>query len=315
VARPIFVSAFLALPVLFSAACSGGHRDGSASSEGASPGTPAAEGTPGAAPSGRGATLTIKGSDTMVILAQRWAEAYMRGHAGATIQVSGGGSGTGIAALLNGTTDIADASRAMKDGERAHVRERGHGDAVETKVALDAIGVYVNENNSIAHLDFEQLRRIFKGEVTNWSQIGGADRPIVLYSRENNSGTYAFFKEHVLENADFATTAQTLPGTAAVINAVARDPGGIGYGGIAYGSGVRHVPIVGANGGDPIEPSLENAVSGRYPLSRFLFMYTAGPPTGLGRQFIDWVVSPEGQALVENVGYYPLPRAGATAQR
>jgi phosphate transport system substrate-binding protein len=133
----------------------------------------------------------------------------------------------------------------------------------------------------------------------------------VLYSRENNSGTYAYFKEHVLGGADFAAEAQTLPGTAAVINAVAHDPNGIGYGGIGYAEGVRVLPV--AADGEPVAPTLENAVSGRYPISRYLFMYTAGEPTGTVADLLAWVVTPEGQALVADAGYYPLPAAGAPA--
>jgi len=301
----IAISLGVALASLALFACGGGHRD-------------PAPGAPGAGGSGstqaRGGTLTVKGSDTMVILGQRWAERYMQLHPGTTVQVSGGGSGTGIAALLNGTTDVANASRPLKASERTQLAARGHGAAVETRVALDALAVYVHESNTLARIDLEQLRRVFKGEVTNWSQLGGPDRPIILYSRENNSGTYAYFKEHVLDNADFATNAQTLPGTAAVINAVSHDPNGIGYGGIAYGSGVKHLRL-GASGADAIEPTMENAVSGRYPLARFLFMVTAGPPAGLAHDYIEWIRSPAGQELVESVGYYPLPHEGARAQR
>lgn len=274
-------------------ACSGGHRGGA-----------------GGAGAGGSSTLTIAGSDTMVILAQRFAEAYMRAHPGTTIQVSGGGSGTGIAALVNGTTTIADASRAMKDDEKARLRTQRHADAHETRVALDAVAVYVHSSNSLPQLTIAQLASIYRGQVTNWKDVGGADRPIVLYSRENNSGTYVYFKEHVLEDADFATHAQTLPGTAAVINAVSRDPGGIGYGGIAFATGVRAVALVGSDGA-PVAPTLATATSGAYPLSRFLFMYTAGTPAGTAKEFLDWVTSPEGQALVEPVGYYPVPRGGS----
>jgi phosphate transport system substrate-binding protein len=284
-------------------ACSGGHRGGASADPAA---TPAGE-APAAAHSG---PLTVSGSDTMVILAQRFAEAYMRAHPGSTIQVSGGGSGTGIAALVNGTTTIADASRGMKDDEKARVLAQRHAPAHETRVALDALAVYVHTSNQVPPLTLEQLAGIYRGQITNWKDVGGADLPIVLYSRENNSGTYVYFKEHVLRDADFATTAQTLPGTAAVINAVSRDPGGIGYGGIAYARGIRAVPLVGT-AGTPVAPTMETATSGAYPLSRFLFMYTAGEPEGAAKDFLDWVVSPAGQALVEPVGFYPVPPGGA----
>lgn len=282
------------------AACSGGHRG-----EEAAP-TPSTTGTDPATPTAPTGMLTLKGSDTMVILAQRFAEGYMRSHSGATIQVSGGGSGVGIAALLNGTTDIADSSRPMKDDEKTNLRNTRHVEATETRVALDALAIYVNNSNPVQQLTIEQLAGIYTAHITNWREVGGPDMPIVLYSRENNSGTYAFFKEHVLHTADFAATAQTLPGTAAVINAVSRDRGGIGYGGIAYGEGIRHVKLAGADG-QAIEPSLENATSGRYPLSRYLLMYTAGAPSALAADFLRWAGGVDGQRLVEVVGYYPLP--------
>ncbi len=266
--------------------CSGGHG-GTGSGEG-------------------GATLTIKGSDTMVILAQRFAEQYMRTHSGATIQVSGGGSGTGIAALLNGTTDIATASRPIKDSERAQLQERQGESVHETSVAIDAIAVYVHRENRVRSLTVGQLAAIFRGEIDNWSELGGPNRTIVLYSRENNSGTYQYFKEHVLEDRDFAMRAQTLPGTAAVINAVTLDRYGIGYGGIGYGGNVRIIPIAGEDG-RPIPPTMQNTTAGRYPLSRFLYMYTAGEPTGLAADFIAWTLTEEGQELAEAVGFFPMP--------
>ena len=278
------------------AACSGGHRDR---------GGTEAEGSSGAA--GAGSRLSVKGSDTMVVLAQRWAERYMQGHPGRTIEVSGGGSGTGIAALLNGTTDVANASRPL------NAREHGQmPDARETRVALDALAVYVHSGSSLRSITVAQLADIYAGRTTNWSAVGGPDAPIVLYSRENNSGTYAYFKEHVLGGGDFAANAQTLPGTAAVINAVSRDPNGIGYGGIGYASGVRTLSIAGADGA-PIEPSMENATSGRYPLARFLFMVTRGEPQGAARDFIDWARSAEGQALVTEAGFFPLPADAAAS--
>lgn len=296
--------AYLSLSALLATAgliaCSGGHgREGSGSHEG----TAEAEGT---APTGRGASLSLKGSDTMVILAQRFAEGYMASHAGSVIEVSGGGSGTGLAALLNGTTDIANSSRPINEREIASLRASRHVEPVETRVALDALAVYVSNDNPLPSITLTQLSAIYRGEITNWSAVGGADAPIVLYSRENNSGTYAYFKEHVLGGADFAVTAQTLPGTAAVINAVAHDRNGIGYGGIGYAEGVRTVPVAGEDG-VPVAPSLENATSGHYPIARFLFMYTAGPATGAAAEFLAWAVTPEGQRVVEEAGFYPLP--------
>jgi phosphate transport system substrate-binding protein len=250
-------------------------------------------------------TVTVKGSDTMVILAQRWAEAYMKQNPGRKVQVTGGGSGTGIAALVNGTTDVADASRTMKDDEKAKVRDRHGVLPTETPVARDGVAIYVNDANPVAQLTPEQLKGIYMGDVTSWKQVGGADAPIVLYSRENSSGTYVFVKEHVLKGEDYASSAQTLPGTAAVVNAIAKERNGIGYGGAAYAKGVKEVKIVGADGQAWL-PSAENVKSGKYPLSRPLFMYTRGAPSGEAKQFIDFCLSPAGQAIVTQVGYFPI---------
>lgn len=261
----------------------------------------------GAKQSGGRQTLTIKGSDTMVILAQRWAEGFMAANANSTIQVSGGGSGTGIAALINGTTDLANSSRKIKEREIETVRKNRSAEVVETPVAIDTIAVYVSEKNPVKKLNIETIKQIYRGRIKNWSEVGGPDLPIVLYSRENNSGTYAYFKEQVLDDEDFAAEAQTLPGTAAVINAVARDEKGIGYGGIAFGEGVRALEIAGEDG-IHYAPTLENAIGGIYPLARFLYIYSAGEPTGIARQFLDFALSEIGQSVVDGVGYYPLPR-------
>ncbi len=260
----------------------------------------------------RSSTLTIKGSDTMVILAQTWAQAFMKANPGKVLQVSGGGSGTGIAALINGTADLANASRPIKDKEIKQVVKRRGAEAQEFRVALDSLAVYVPATSKIESLTIPQLKKIFRGQTTNWKDVGGEDRPIILYSRENNSGTYAYFKEHVLDDEDFAATAQTLPGTAAVIHAVSKDPAGIGYGGIAYSKGVRTVQVAPADG-EPVEPTMENATSGKYPLSRFLNIYSVGEPSGIAKEYLDFVLSAKGQDIVEGVGYYPLPKEAAAA--
>jgi len=244
----------------------------------------------------------------MVILGQRWAETYMKMHPEKQIQVTGGGSGTGIAALINGGTDICEASRLMKDKEREMVRERRGDDVSEIPVALDGVAIYVPESSPIKSLTRAQLKAIYTGTITNWIDVGGNDQRIVAYSRENNSGTYVFFKEHVLENEDFARDIQTLPGTAAVVNAVSKDAASVGYGGIAYASGVKAIAIQSDESSEAVVPSLETVERGQYPLSRQLLFYTVGEPTGQIREFIDWVLSPEGQGICEAVGYYPLTR-------
>jgi phosphate transport system substrate-binding protein len=257
------------------------------------------------APALASAAVTVKGSDTMVILAQRWAENYQKKNAGKKVQVTGGGSGVGIAALINGTTDIADASRKIKGDEAAKVRDRFSVLPTETAVAKDGVALYVNEANGVTQLTAAQLKAIYQGDVTNWKDVGGVDAPIVLYSRENSSGTYVFFKEHVLKGEDFAASAQTLPGTAAVVNAVSREKNGIGYGGAAYAKGVKELKVVAADG-QAYLPNAENVKSGKYPLSRPLFMYTRGKPSGEAQAFIDFCLSDEGQAIVTQVGYYPV---------
>jgi phosphate transport system substrate-binding protein len=253
-------------------------------------------------------SVTLKGSDTMVILGQRWAEEYMKRNPGVTIQVTGGGSGTGIAALINGTTDICESSRPMKDAEKADVQAKRGAPAVETKVALDALAVYVNEKNPLQEISIPALRKIYLGETTSWKDVGGASHGIILYGRENNSGTYGYFKEHVLENKDFAAATQTLAGTSAVANAVKGDLFGIGYGGIAYLEGIRALKVKKDDTTPAIAPSLETAQSGTYPISRFLYFYTAGAPAGTAKKFIDWTVSADGQKVIGDVGYYPLPK-------
>jgi len=263
-------------------------------------------GSPGA--EGGKQSLTIKGSDTMVLLGQRWAETYMKEHANASIQVTGGGSGTGIAALINGSTDLANSSRPMKDKEKEDVKAKRSVDVVETKVALDALAVYVAAANKVVELDIPTLAKIYRAEITNWKDLGGDDHKITLYGRENNSGTYGYFKEHVLENKDFAPAVQTLAGTSAVANAVKGDAFGIGYGGIAYAAGIRALKIKKTKDSPAVEPKLETAKDGSYPISRFLYIYSAGQPKGLASDFLQWVVSDAGQKVVGDVGYFPLPK-------
>jgi len=252
-------------------------------------------------------TITVKGSDTMVILGQRWAEEFMKKNPEIKVQVMGGGSGTGIAALLNGSTDIAQASRPMKPQEKVEFVKNTKRKPEEIATALDGIAVYVHEGNPVKELTVEQLKGIFRAEIRNWKEVGGMDAPIVLYGRENSSGTYAFFKEHVLKNLDFAPETQTLPGTAAIINAIGKDANGIGYGGIGYSEGVQVLALKKGNGAEAILPSEANVDNGTYPLSRELYFYLDPKKnTGLVAKYIDFCKGPEGQAIVTEVGYYPL---------
>lgn len=255
--------------------------------------------------SGRGRSVTVKGSDTMVILGQKWAEEYMKAHAGRTVAVTGGGSGTGIAALINGTIDIAQSSRPMKPEENEQVTSKAGAPPREVVVAKDGVTVYVHESNPLTQITMDQLKGIYTGTTRNWKELGGPDAPIAIYSRENNSGTYVFFKEHVLGGADFAAAAQTLPGTSAVVNAVSKDKNGIGYGGIAYGGGIKHLAILDAQG-RPIEPNKATIDDGSYPLSRPLYWYVSPKASPEASTLVAWVLSPEGQAHVAEVGYFPV---------
>jgi phosphate transport system substrate-binding protein len=256
---------------------------------------------PGLAQAGN---VTLKGSDTMVILGQRWAEEFMKKNSGTKLQVTGGGSGTGISALINGTTDICMSSRPMKDAESEKLRTRFNTTGTEIAVAKDGVTFYVHEKNPLNSLTLEQLKGIYLGDITNWKEVGGPDAPIVVYSRENSSGTYVFVKDQLLGGEDYTPSAQTLPGTAAVVNAVSKEKNGIGYGGAAYAKGIKELKIkVGAN---EVEPSAENIKSGKYPLSRDLYFYLRNKPSGEAKAFIDYALSPEGQQMVTTVGYFPV---------
>jgi phosphate transport system substrate-binding protein len=260
------------------------------------------------AASSQAGTITIKGSDTLVILAQKWAEVYMAKHPETKIQVSGGGSGIGFAALQNQSTDIADASRKIKAKEVEACIKAFGARPTEYKVALDGLSVYVNEASPLKELTLDQLAGIFTGQTKNWKEVGGPDAPITVYSRENSSGTYEFFKEHVLKGKDFAASAQTMPGTAALLQAVAKDPNGIGYGGVAYGAGARALRIKKDAGSPAIEPTEANVMNGTYPIWRYLYNYV-NPELDKGEiaSYLNWIRSDEGQAVVKDVGYFALP--------
>jgi phosphate transport system substrate-binding protein len=251
-------------------------------------------------------TITIKGSDTMVLLGQRWAEEYMKKSPDTSVQVTGGGSGTGISALINGTTDICQASREMKGAEKEKLRDRYATTGTEIAVARDGLSVYVNASNPRSELSMEQLKLIFTGKVTNWKELGGPDAKIVVYSRENSSGTYVFFKEHVLKNADYTVRAQSMPGTAAVVNAVAKEKNGIGYGGAAYAKGIKVIKVKKDAQSPGVAPDEARVLDGSYPLSRPLFFYLRNKPAGDIGKFVDWVLAPAGQAVVNKVGYFPV---------
>ncbi len=253
--------------------------------------------------------ITVKGSDTLVILAQKWAENYMAKNPGTKIQVTGGGSGIGFAALQNKSTDLANASRKIKAKEIAECVKAFGKRPTEYKVALDGLSVYVAEGNPVKELSVDQLEGIFTGEIKNWKQLGGKDAPITVYSRENSSGTYEFFKESVLKGKDFVASAQTMPGTAAVLQAVIKDANGIGYGGAAYGQGSRALNIKATEASAAVEPTEENVLKGAYPIWRYLYVYV-NPSLDKGEieAYLTWIRSDEGQKVVKDVGYFPLPK-------
>jgi phosphate transport system substrate-binding protein len=252
------------------------------------------------------APVSVKGSDTMVILGQRWAEEFMQKSPDSQIQVTGGGSGTGISALINGTTDVCMSSRAMKAPEKSKLRDRYATTGVEIPVARDGLSVYVHSSNPLTEISMDQLRDVFLGKITNWKDLGGPDNRIIVYSRENSSGTYVFFKDTVLGGRDFTPRAQTMPGTASVVNAVTKEKFGIGYGGAAFAKGLKILKLKKDASSPAIAPDLQTVTSGTYPLARPLFFYVRNKPSGDIKSFVDWVLSDEGQGVVGKVGYYPI---------
>jgi len=251
------------------------------------------------------AKITVKGSDTMVILAQRWAELYMKKNPAATIQVTGGGSGVGITALINGTTDICNASRPMKQTEIEKLKARYNTLGVEIPCAKDGVTLFLNEANKVNELTLQQLSDIYTGKIRNWKDVGGNDSEIRLYGRENSSGTYTYFHDEVVK-ADYAANTQSLPGTAAVVNAVKKDINGIGYGGAAYAVGVKNAKVKKDAKSKAFLPSKESIANGEYPITRYLYMYLRNKPIGDTKKYIDWILSPEGQMIVTEVGYFPI---------
>jgi len=247
-------------------------------------------------------TIDIQGSDTLLNVSTAWSEAFMDENPMVEISVQGGGSGTGIAALLNGTVDFANSSRDIKDEELADGASKGM-DIKEHKVAIDGIAVVVNPANGVEALTMDQLGQIFRGEITNWKDVGGIDAEIVLLSRDSSSGTYEFFKEAVVgEDAEYAAVAKLLPSNQAIVDEVVANEAGIGYIGLGYLT--PDVKIVAIDG---VKASVDAAADGSYAISRYLYMYSDGEPQGLMKAFLDWVLGPAGQQLVADEGFVPLP--------
>ncbi len=247
-------------------------------------------------------SITVQGSDTLLNVATAWSESFMDENPGVDISVQGGGSGTGIAALLNGTVDFANASRKIKDEEIAEAEGKGM-DIVEHPVAIDGIAVVVNPANDVSGLSLDDLGKIFRGEITNWKDVGGADAEIVLLSRDSSSGTYEFFKEAVVgEDSEYAASAKLLPSNQAIADEVKANEAGIGYIGLGYVT--PDVKVVAVDG---VAASVETAADSSYPISRYLYMYSDGEPEGVMAAYLDWILGPEGQQLVEDEGFVPLP--------
>lgn len=262
----------------------------------------------GATPSAAFGTVSIRGSDTMLILNQRWAEEFGKSNSGIAIEVTGGGSSIGINAFINGVTDICASSRPMRKSEVDRARSRG-AIANEIPVALDGLAVVVNASNPISSLTMDQVRRIYIGQISNWSQLGGPNLPIVVLSRDSNSGTYGFFQERVLKNQNWGRGVRFMPSTAEEARETARTPGAIAYGGVAYfkgREGLKILAIAPAEGKPAVLPTETNVRNKSYPIWRYLYYYTNGKPKGNTKTFIDWCLSPAGQAIVEQVGYYSL---------
>jgi phosphate transport system substrate-binding protein len=269
-----------------------------------------------ASPSSSATTSTIeitnRGSDTLVNLALAWAEAYAVGHPTVGVSVSGGGSGTGIASLINGTVDIANASRAMTQGEIDEARKNG----VEPRqfiVARDAIAVIVNPRNPVDHLTLAQISDIYSGKINNWSEVGGENRPIVRLSREVNSGTHVYFLETVIRLGQkdnktiFAADTLLLPSSEGITSEVSQNPNAIGYDGLGYvTSDVKVIRLSVDPSGPFIPPGKETVINHTYPVSRDLYMYTNGEPTGAVKDYLDWIFSPEAQQIVANLGFIPI---------
>jgi phosphate transport system substrate-binding protein len=250
--------------------------------------------------------IVIKGSDTVLPLGQKEAEVYMKKDSSISISVTGGGSGVGLAALMDGTTDIAMASRDLKTEEKLKLSEEKK-EVEQVIIAYDALSVIINPANKVSQLTREQLEKIYTGEITNWKDIGGADEKIVAYSRESSSGTFEFFKEKVMEKKNYAATVLSMPATGSIVQSVSQTKGAIGYIGMAYETtGIKAVSVSYDAGKTYIAPSIAAAKDKSYPISRPLFYLFDKVNKAKVQAFIDFAVSEEGQKIVAEIGYVPV---------
>jgi phosphate transport system substrate-binding protein len=262
-------------------------------------------------------TIQVKGSDTMVNLAQAWAEAYKVVEPGVEVEVSGGGSGVGISALLKGAIDIANASRDIKPEEVEQAKKNTGKEPRKIIAGFDALAIFVHKDNPIKEITFEQLAQIFEesGVVTRWSQLGvampqGTDDEIVRVSRQSSSGTYEFFREHVLNKKDFKLGSRDMNGSKEVVELVGSTITAIGYSGMGYATPAVKMVMVSHKAGEPFcPPTVENTLNKTYPLARSLQLYTLGEPEGAIKKYTDWIESPAGQQIVQENGYVPVKAA------
>jgi len=257
------------------------------------------------------ASIMIAGSDSEVNLVTRLAEEYMIVNPHVAIAVTGGGSGVGISSLIDGGIDIANSSRPMKEAEEADLKEKQGQDTHAVRFAVDGVAVVVNKDNPVAELTVDQIGAIYRGEIANWSEVGGEDLAITLYGRQSTSGTYVFFMEKVVQ-ADYSPEMRNLAGTSDIVEAVTNDLGGIGYAAIGYATkdGIKAVLVAADEASEAFDPTiLENVTSGDYPLTRPLYQFVIGKPSGAILDFLLYEVSEAGQQLVLNEGFYPITNA------
>ena len=244
--------------------------------------------------------VRIAGSDTMAVLTRVWTERFMEGNPGVAVLSTGGGTGEGIRALVAGAVDVAAASRPLTPAEVEALHGRTGTLGVGFRCALDGLSIYLHPDNPVRSLTLLQVKGIFTGRIGTWAKLGGADAPIEVLTRQPSSGTYRLFQELVLDEEPYSERATALPTTTAIVDAVRADPNAVGYGGLGYGADVVHCAV------DGVAPSAATVRDGSYPLARYLYLYTARPPAGTVKRFIDWVLSPAGQRIVTDAGSVPL---------